>query len=117
WPLVLGAMTVAALVYLAYPLFPGLSTMLALSFMLGLGLGVAQPMMMAVLHRVSPPGRIGEAGGLRMTLINGTQTFLPSAFGAFGAAFGLSAIFWGMALLIAGGGAHVYRGLRLEERE
>lgn len=117
WPLVLGAMAVAALVYLAYPVFPVLSTMLALSFLLGLGLGVAQPMMMAVLHRVSPPGRIGEAAGLRMTLINGTQTFLPTAFGAFGAAFGLSAIFWGMALLIAGGGAHVWRGLRQEERD
>jgi MFS family permease len=108
---------VAALVYLAYPAFPVLSTMLALSFLLGLGLGVAQPMMMAVLHRASPPDRIGEAAGLRMTLINGTQTFLPTAFGAFGAAFGLSAIFWGMALLIAGGGAHVWRGLRQEARD
>ena len=117
WPLVLAAMAVAALVYLAYPAFPVLSTMLALSFLLGLGLGVAQPMMMAVLHRASPPDRIGEAAGLRMTLINGTQTFLPTAFGAFGAAFGLSAIFWGMALLIAGGGAHVWRGLRQEARD
>lgn len=117
WPLVLGAMAVAALVYLAYPVFPVLSTMLALSFLLGLGLGVAQPMMMAVLHRASPPDRIGEAAGLRMTLINGTQTFLPTAFGAFGAALGLSAIFWGMALLIAGGGAHVWRGLRQEARD
>jgi len=113
WPLVLAAMAVAALVYLAYPVFPVLSTMLALSFLLGLGLGVAQPMMMAVLHRASPPDRIGEAAGLRMTLINGTQTFLPTAFGAFG----LSAIFWGMALLIAGGGAHVWRGLRQEARD
>ncbi|TXL68384.1 MFS transporter [Zeimonas arvi] len=117
WPPVLGAMAVAALVYLAYPVFPVLSTMLALSFLLGLGLGVAQPMMMAVLYRASPHDRIGEAAGLRMTLINGTQTFLPTAFGAFGAAFGLSAIFWGMALLIAGGGAHVWRGLRQEERD
>jgi MFS family permease len=111
WPLVLAAMTIAALVYVAYPLFPTLSVMLGLSFLLGLGLGVAQPMVMVVLHRVSPADRLGEAAGLRMTLINGTQTFLPTAFGAFGAAFGLSAIFWGMALMIAGGGAHVAHGL------
>lgn len=116
WTLVLTAMAIAALVYLAYPLFPALPTMLALSFLLGLGLGVAQPMVMVVLHRVSPPDRLGEAAGLRMTLINGTQTFLPTAFGAFGAAFGLSAIFWGMAALIAGGGAHVFRGLRESRR-
>jgi len=116
WALVLTAMAIAAMVYLAYPAFPALPTMLALSFLLGLGLGVAQPMVMVVLHRVSPPDRLGEAAGLRMTLINGTQTFLPTAFGAFGAAFGLSAIFWGMAALIAGGGAHVARGLWLEDR-
>jgi MFS family permease len=112
WPLVLCAMGIAALVYLAYPLFPTLSVMFGLSFLLGLGLGVAQPMIMVVLHRASPPDRLGEAAGLRMTLVNGTQTFLPTAFGAFGATFGLSAIFWGMAVLIAGGGAHVAYGLR-----
>lgn len=117
WTLVLGAMAAATLVYLAYPVFPGLASMLGLSFLLGLGLGMAQPMLMAVLHRVSPPDRIGEAAGLRMTLINGTQTFLPTAFGAFGAAFGLSAIFWGMAALIAGGGAHVCRELRAQARD
>lgn len=112
WPLVLTAMAIAALVYMAYPLHPVLPSLLALSFLLGLGLGVAQPMIMVVLYRVSPPTRLGEAAGLRMTLINGTQTFLPSTFGAFGAAFGLSAVFWCMALLIAAGGAHIAHGLR-----
>jgi hypothetical protein len=72
--------------------------------------------MMSVLHRVSPPDRIGEAAGLRMTLINGTQTFLPTTFGAFGGLFGLSAIFWGMALLIGGGAWYTGRGLHAEGR-
>src|SRR5690606_40654616 len=103
-------------VYVVYPQFPVLPAMLALSFVLGLGLGTAQPMMMVVLHRESPPERIGEAAGLRLTLINGTQTFLPTAFGAFGSAFGLAAIFWGMAAMIGGGGAYVARGLRSEGR-
>jgi predicted MFS family arabinose efflux permease len=116
WQLILGAMATATMVYLVYPLFPSLPMMLALSFMLGFGLGTAQPMMMVVLHRVSPPGRVGEAAGLRLTLVNGTQTFLPTAFGAFGAAFGLSAIFWGMAMLIGGGATYVARGLHAEGR-
>lgn len=116
WPLVLTALSIAALVYLAYPLLPLLAWMFALSFLLGLGLGVAQPMVMVVMHRASPRDRVAEAGGLRMTLVNGTQAFLPSAFGAFGAAFGLSAIFWGMSALIAAGSLHVFLGLRHERR-
>lgn len=116
WALVLSAMVAATLVYFVYPLFPSLAGMLALSFMLGLGLGVGQPMMMVVLHRVSPPDRIGEAAGLRMTLVNGTQTFLPTTFGAFGGVFGLSAIFWGMALLIGAGAWYTGRGLYAEGR-
>jgi predicted MFS family arabinose efflux permease len=116
WALVLAAMAAATLVYLVYPLFPSLTGMLALSFLLGLGLGVGQPMMMVVLHRVSPPGRIGEAAGLRMTLVNATQTFLPTTFGAFGGIFGLSAIFWGMAALIGAGAAYTGRGLHAEGR-
>jgi MFS family permease len=116
WTLILAAMAAATLVYLVYPLFPSLAGMLALSFVLGLGLGTGQPLMMSVLHRVSPPDRIGEAAGLRMTLINGTQTFLPTTFGAFGGLFGLSAIFWGMALLIGGGAWYTGRGLHAEGR-
>jgi MFS family permease len=116
WTMVLAAMAAATLVYLVYPLFPTLSGMLVLSFVLGLGLGVGQPMIMVVLHRVAPPNRIGEAAGLRSTLINGTQTFLPTTFGAFGGIFGLSAIFWGMAALIGAGACYAGRGLYAEGR-
>jgi predicted MFS family arabinose efflux permease len=116
WTMVLAAMAAATLVYLVYPLFPTLSGMLVLSFVLGLGLGVGQPMIMVVLHRVAPPDRIGEAAGLRSTLINGTQTFLPTTFGAFGGIFGLSAIFWGMAALIGAGAWYAGRGLYTDGR-
>lgn len=114
WPLILAAMGVSAAVYLLYPFFPSLAAMTALSFVLGLGLGVAQPMGMVVLHRVAPPQRIGEAVGLRLTLVNGTQTFLPTAFGALGSALGIAPVFWSAAALIAGGAWYTGRGLRAE---
>ena len=78
-------------------------TLFALSFGLGLGLGVSQPMVLSLLHRVTPPGRIGEAAGLRLMIVNGTQTVLPGAFGALGSLFGVGVLFWTVAVVLAGG--------------
>lgn len=112
WPLILGAMAASAVVYMLYPFSASMLAMVVLSFALGLGLGASQPMVMVVMHHASPPERIGEAAGLRMTLINGTQTFLPSGFGAVGGVFGLGVIFWGMAALVGTGAVLATRGLR-----
>jgi len=71
---------------------------------------------MALLHHASPHDRIGEAVGLRLTLVNGTQTFLPMTFGAFGGAFGIGSMFWGLSALLAGGVWYAGRWLRAEGR-
>jgi MFS family permease len=107
WPLILGAMAVALVVYLAYPWASNLSQMLALAFMLGLGLGVAQPMVMSVMYRAAPADRIGEATGLRLTLVNASQTFLPMMGGAFGT-LGFASVFWALAVLMGGGIGFVF---------
>jgi MFS family permease len=107
WPLILGAMAVALVVYFAYPWASNLTQMLALAFMLGLGLGVAQPMVMSVMYRAAPADRIGEATGLRLTLVNASQTFLPMMGGAFGA-LGFASVFWALAVLMAGGIGFVF---------
>ncbi|MGD9945131.1 MAG: MFS transporter [Burkholderiaceae bacterium] len=116
WPLILAAVSTAGVVYVLYPFFGSLPVMITLSFLLGLGLGMSQPMIMVLLHHASPPDRIGEAAGLRLTLVNGTQTFLPMTFGAFGGAFGLGAMFWGLSALLGGGLWYTVRGLRAEGR-
>jgi predicted MFS family arabinose efflux permease len=107
WPLILGAMAVALIVYFAYPWTSNLSQMLALAFVLGLGLGVAQPMVMSVMYRAAPADRIGEATGLRLTLVNASQTFLPMMGGAFGA-LGFASVFWALAALMGGGIGFVF---------
>jgi len=112
WPLILTAMVTAAVVYAIYPFLPGYEAMMAMSFVLGLGLGLSQPLVLTVLHRVTPPGRVGEAGGLRMMLINITQTGLPTAFGAISGALGMAPLFCGMAVVIAGGAAYAGRPRR-----
>ncbi len=64
------ALYIAAVVYLAFPFSRNVATLMSLSFCLGLGLGAGQPMVMSLLHSHAPPGRMGEAAGVRMSLIN-----------------------------------------------
>jgi len=103
WTVVCTALAIAGTAYSLFPLAQQAPAMAALSFLLGLGLGCAQPMIMAALYAASPPGRQGEVVGMRTTMINASQTFMPLAFGAVGSALGMAPILWTMAgLLLAG---------------
>lgn len=94
WPMILSAQAIALLVFAAYPMVERFEALVALSFVLGLGLGLGQPMVLSLLHLVTPPGRVGEAVGLRLMIINATQTALPASFGALGSLFGVGILFW-----------------------
>jgi MFS family permease len=78
--------------------------MMALMFLLGLGLGAPQPMILTLLHESAPAGRAGEALGLRTTMINTSQTVMPLIFGAVGAALGIAPLFWAMSVALLAGG-------------
>ncbi len=105
WTLIKAALLLAGLSFLLVPFTHSVALLMVLMFMLGLGLGAPQPMVLTILHEAAPQGRAGEALGLRTTLINSSQTVMPMIFGAVGAAFGLSPLFWAMALVLIGGGA------------
>ena len=64
-----GALVIAGAVYLLFPFSHDARTLTVLSFCLGLGLGMSQPMVMSLLHSHAPPGRMGEAAGVRMSLV------------------------------------------------
>jgi len=106
WSVVCAALVVAGTAYALFPLAQHAPLLMALSFLLGLGLGSAQPMIMSALYAASPPGRQGEVVGMRTTMINASTTFMPLAFGALGTALGVAPILWAMAgALLAGGWA------------
>jgi hypothetical protein len=88
-----------------HPLFERLLPLAAATFLLGLGLGAAQPNLMSLIHARSPTGRVGEALGLRATIMNGSHVVLPLVFGA-------AAVFWTMAALLGAGGAAAWRHVR-----
>ncbi|MDH4172687.1 MAG: MFS transporter [Betaproteobacteria bacterium] len=104
WPMVAAAMIIASVSYALFPLAQSVAPLMALSFLLGLGLGCAQPFIMSLLYAASPPGRQGEVIGIRTTLLSGSHTVLPLAMGALGAALGMAPVFWSMALVMLAGG-------------
>ena len=98
------ALVIAGIVYFVYPLSSTAPAMMALSFSLGLGLGMSQPMVLSLLHTHAPAGRMGEAAGLRMSLVQTSSVSVPLVFGALGATIGLTPVFWSVGLCLAAGG-------------
>jgi MFS family permease len=99
-----AALFVAAVAYCGFPFTTGAATMMALSFALGLGLGSGQPMVMSLLYTHAPPGRMGEAAGVRMSVVQSMAVAVPLVFGALGATVGLTPVFWAVGACLAGGG-------------
>jgi MFS family permease len=105
-----AAMLGAAAVFAVYPLAGTPGLMGGCAMLLGLALGVAQPLIMTTLHHLTPDGRHGESLALRSMAINASSTLMPLVFGALGSAAGAAALFWGVALAM-GGGSRVARRL------
>jgi MFS family permease len=99
-----ASLFVAGIVYALVPLVSHAPLLAACAFVLGLGLGCAQPITIILTYNHAPAGRSGEALGLRLTVNKLTQMAVPLAFGAMGTAFGLVPVFWANgAFLLTGG--------------
>jgi len=109
WPMLAASLMMAGLAYVVLPFTHSVGVLMAIAFLLGLGLGAPQPMVLSLLHQAAPQGRAGEALGLRTTLINTSQTVMPLIFGAVGATLGLTPLFWGMAAALLGGSVFARR--------
>lgn len=109
WQVLTFTLFTAALAFALIPWFGSLLPLLACAFLLGLGLGAAQPNVMSLLHGKAPAGRVGEALGLRTTIMNGSHVALPLVFGALGAVVGARVVFLAMAAALAVGGVAARR--------
>jgi MFS family permease len=98
--ILISAMFVAALAFTLLPFFGNPYALGAVAFLLGLGVGCAQPMTMSLLYVLTPTGRIAEAFGLQKTVRNGTHVVVPIVFGSLGAAFGVTAVFLSNAAIL-----------------
>lgn len=91
---ILSSSMVTALVFSVYPLLDSALAMGACSVVLGFALGAVQPMVMSMLHQITPHARHGEALGLRLMTINASSVAMPMLFGSLGAVIGIGGVFW-----------------------
>lgn len=94
------------------PFATRIEVLLLLSFLIGVGPGIAQPLLMARLHDASPPGRAGEAAGLRMTLLSAMQLAVPIGLGLLAGMLGSAPLFWLYAIAAVAIGVGLLRAER-----
>jgi MFS family permease len=99
-----ASLLVAGATYMLVPLVSDAPLLAVVAFLLGIGLGCAQPLTILLTYNHAPPGRSGEALGLRLTVNKLTQIVVPLAFGALGSAFGLLPVFWANGVFLLAGG-------------
>lgn len=103
------AMFVACAAFCLFPLFHTVWTLSIASFILGIGCGCGQPLSLTLVYNASPPGRTGEAAGMRITANQAMHFVVPLLFGALGSVAGMAAVFLTNAGCLAVGGAFSQR--------
>jgi MFS family permease len=87
-------MLVAALAFAVFPLMRSIYPLMGVAFIIGLGVGAAQPLLMTFSYEQAPPGRTGEVTGLRLTANNVARICMPVIAGALGGFAGAAPVFW-----------------------
>ncbi|CAD5366462.1 MFS transporter [Rubrivivax sp. A210] len=97
------AMAATGAVFALYPFATLPWVMGLLALLLGLSLGSVQPMVMSMLHQLTPEHRHGESLALRSMLMNMSSAAMPLLFGAVGTLVGASLLFWAVGAAVVGG--------------
>lgn len=96
------ALAGAGLAVLPFVALPGAVVVMVV---LGVGLGVAQPLTMSAVADLATAGALGAAMGIRMTVNRLAQTVVPVAIGVLSSSSGVSGAFWGTAAMLGGAAA------------
>jgi hypothetical protein len=97
-----------AATFLLIPLVNNGYALGAISFALGLGMALGQPLSVILAYNYSPQGRSGETIGLRIAINNSMHVVVPTAFGGLGSLVGIWPIFV-LSSALLGVGAYVAR--------
>jgi MFS family permease len=87
-------------------------SMMALGFLLGAWLGLAQPMTQSLMHQSVPEHRVGEALGARLALVGATQIICPLVFGLGAQYLGITPTLALASLVLLACGVYTFRSVR-----
>lgn len=106
----IGSMIICSISFIFLPLFPRLILAGIIAFILGVGLGIGQPLSITLTIDSALNGRVAESLGLRLTVNRLTQMASPIAFGALANIFGIIIIFFVSSSIIFTGSLLVNKG-------
>jgi len=112
WQILRISIAVIVCVFFALPWAVVAPLLMGLGLIFGCAVGMSQPNMLSLLHAASPPGRGGEAVGLRSVLSNSVSVAVPLVFGAAVVPLGISALLVGGGVVFASGIPPAHRGAR-----
>ncbi|TCS84510.1 MFS transporter [Tepidibacillus fermentans] len=90
---IVGSILISGITFLLFPLFNNLLLLTLLSLILGMGLGIGQPLSITTTILSLPEDRVGEGLGLRLTSNRLTQVLGPILFGIFANLLGFASVF------------------------
>lgn len=115
WVMITGAIAASGALFICYPFASSGLQMGVLSALLGVTLGSVQPMILSMLHQITPDGRHGQSVAMRIMMNNTSGTLMPLLFGTAGAALGAAGVLWAMGTIV-GLGSLVAVTLRRHQR-
>ena len=104
-----GSMLVAATAGSMLPFTTDFTTLAMVSFIMGIGLGCGAPLSLVLTYNRAPPGRSGEAIGLRQVVNKATEVVVPMVFGSMSTALGMLPVFWLNACMLGTGSWLMHR--------
>ncbi|MGO4890011.1 MFS transporter [Anaerobacillus sp. MEB173] len=90
----------AGLIFTITPLLSNVFVLGVISFILGLSLGIGQPLSISITINSLPKERVGEGLGLRLSINKLTQVIMPVLLGGISAVGGIASVFYISGLLI-----------------
>ncbi len=116
WTLIGVSFLLVAAGFLVMPLIESPLRMTGVALLIGVGCGIAPPVLSALLYAVSPPGRQGEVIGLRIMLQFGAAGAAPVGIGALSTLLGTAPVVYAVGGGIAWAARASFRERQKKER-
>ena len=102
-PVLLASILLAGATFALVPVTGDFYVLLTLSTLMGVGLGVGQPLSLSTTFNASPKNKTGEIMGLRLAVNRLSQLIAPLFFGIVGNWLGVASVFYVSGAFLLGG--------------